>query len=353
MNNIIINDYLNNSADFSQVYLIGSKYEILKALKKYLNDFPERSKEVEKIIDNLDELMQSKYDHETFLDVLFTEAQTELNKYDYFIFAYNLLTLSEDEAIEILRKKHLSDRQFGTFIKKIESKHPNQTEELTYIKNIYNKYKEKYNIKPAKVQNRSELYIPLDRDNGKRLEKFLDVYNSGYCIEEYCSYTGETVFSVTFAIKNMLAEDKEKYNIEYNEVLQRDNSEFYKYVKFVISKLLEIDKEEFTMMDYHTYLRLPQADFAQIANQVVEDKKCIKNLLISIKIAENKLPRISKVSELESRTVIAGREVTREEKEKIFNYLEENNYPINDYKIALRKYLNGTLIIEKKLELKK
>ena len=348
---VAIKNYLDGNSDFSDVYLIGSKTDILKELKKFVEIYPERKSEIEYVVENLDELLKSKYEFRNLIKILYIKSKYPGNNYGWDELAYNLLILSEKDAIELIRKQHITKQAYSSFIRKFKTKFPKQLEEIEVLKGLYVKYLEKYNIDPDKKVKRS--YIECNHVGDKRLDKFVAVYESGYCIEEYCSINGETIHSVTTAVKNLKLEDKQKYAEEYEEILNRDNSDFYEYIRFTISKLLEIDKNDFTIMDYHKYTKLPVTDFVKLANSLVENQETIKELLIMIKIADRKLPRICKDVELNSKITINGVEVSREDKENVFNYLEENGYPICDYKIALRKYLNGTLIVDKKLELKK
>ena len=247
----------------------------------------------------------------------------------------------------------MDKNEFENFINKIETRHPNQVVEIDYLRELYKKYTKTY-IKDTGIDSMeaTKLFL-LKYNNDKKIEKMFDVFNSGYCIEEYCSHTGETVRSVEKLIDGLTSENKKKFNTIYDETKNRDNTEFYKYIRFVVSKLLEIDKDDFTMMDYYTYTKLPVNDFRKIVEKICENTKEVRDLLLMIKVGNNSLPRISKVSQLRTKTIISGREVTKEEKEKIFDYLEENNYPDDVFKIALRKYLDGTLFTSKTLGLKK
>ena len=91
------------------------------------------------------------------------------------------------------------------------------------------------------------------------------------------------------------------------------------------------------------------SDRTELVNLLFESGDITRDLVVNIKIANKKTHNISKRNELNSKTVIGGREITREEKEMIFDYLEKYNYPECDYKIALIKYLNGQLLDDKQL----
>lgn len=343
----IINNYLNGKTDFSGIYLLGNKATILRELKKYVEKHPKSADKIGYMIENLNELLKSKLKHDNFMKVLSFEAKYEDNTFGCLDFACELLSCPRDEAIEICRKRHILDNEFKIVMKRFTNKFPNQVKEISYLESVYNEYKERYNKCDKKPKN--QLYFEYFHDADKRVKTLIDVYNSEYCIEEYCSNTGALVYATRREIEGMTVADKAKYETQYNEVLQRDNSEFYKYIKFVISKLNEIKRDEFTMMDYHTYTRLNMNDFISLAKTLVEDESTIKDLILTIKLANKRTFNTSKSNELSCKTIIGGREITLEEKEMIFDYLEENNYPKCDYKIALRKYLDGEILNDKQL----
>ena len=343
---LILDDYFeSNQEDFSKVYLLGTKNKILEYLKKYLVLRPERINEVNNIIDNIDELMVSKYSREVFIDIL--EAIVEEKFCDSFENAIQLLTLSEEDGLKYLKSRDYTKKKCSSIHMYLKKRFPNQTEELNYIENILKKYiDEKENntsrttyLDPKNYEiTTEEYYSALNR-----------VINSPYSIEDYCSITGDrlnTYYTPCYRLKRYKNNDE-----IVREVESRDWSKTINVIREIMFEFIMSDEAD--MLYYYKKTKLHPDDFKTLFKKIVTDSEIIKDVISKISNEQKKIKKVNKESEINSKSIINGREITKEEKEMIFDYLEENDYPIDLYLIALRKYANEELIISKNKTLKK
>ena len=180
------------------------------------------------------------------------------------------------------------------------------------------------------------------------MEILKDLFYSELSILEYCSKYGKSVSKVEKDIKTL--SKKKEYEPYANLIMERDNSEFLSYIKFVAYKLYNTPK--FDQLHYHQYTHLKQRDFVALINELIDNEEVAGKLSRKVKHLK-RLPIINKKQELETKSVISGREIKTEEKEKIFNYLDENDYDHGLYYIALNRYVNGKLDLGKQYTLKK
>ena len=192
--------------------------------------------------------------------------------------------------------------------------------------------------------------------NKKTLEKELinDILLSALSIDEYCSKTGIPIAKLkNICIRYAKSCDIEKANIG-KTLLERSNAEFLNNFKNIV--LLELTKEEADIFDYLDITRFSAKDFREILTGLIP-LDIIKEILTRtdphrIEPAYNLNQFVCKEARLSCNTVIGGRTVTREEKEKIYIYLEENNYPSCLFMTALKKYLSGRLNLDSKVLVK-
>ena len=351
----MISRYLNSEVkDFSEI-LSNYSYKniILKKLKQYVKYYPESESEIDKIIANIDELMNIKMSKEKFSTYLYILAQKECET-AYLKTAYDLLTLVENEAIELLRKKNMNDKEYDKFLSKFQNRFPSQTEEYDYLIDLYYKYLEKYNISTEKKDN---VYIGnLGSTRPKKevnLELFTNLYDSNLCIYEYCSKTGYQVQEIEEYL-NSIESNYPECKLSIKTIKTRDKSQFMRYMVYVTYKLYHL--EEYDFLDYLEYTKLNIKDFYDIIQEIHFDETMMRNLYKKLrqispskKWGNNYIYDINREEKLDSKTIINGRVVTREEKEKIFKFLDNNHYSTSLYNIALKKYLNGKLDLDNKV----
>ena len=331
----IIENYFKTD-NFTPLLFMGSKTYILNCLKKYMINHPESVDKINYIIENFKELSFRKLDTHTFKK--FLEFKISNEYLNYVQMAYELLYISEDEAVNMLVKKNVDSDQLLKAIKKFKINFPNQVDEIDKLEKIYSELSKKFlykNNRKSYIDKSIFLEKTINEVYDEEQALLLDIYNSNLSIEEYCSNNGNSI-DVLKRLCNKNVDSKIS-----KDILSRDNKVFKKYM-CELGKII-LQSNEFDMLDYYTYTRLRYVDFKNelfklfAKDDVVKIIKKVKN----INKVNNNI--VSKNEQLKMKTVIAGREITEDEINKIFNYLEENNYPFSLYRIALKKYVNGSL----------
>jgi hypothetical protein len=323
-----IHDFLiNKDSNVSENIHFEKKLQLQAKLEKYKEYIPEDADKIEEVLDNLDYYMKLPY--KNFKVALYNIIHRAVIPRKSHVVIYNLLT-DKKEAISYLRKENFSKEQFDKIISDAKETFPNQPE-IDNLKLIYDEYKRTYeNVsKNNKNENLNPYEILIDK-----------IYESGKTTEEYCSITGESVVKVNYVIRQIPTNEKAKI------IVNRDNSNFENNIKSMVYDLL--NAEDFDMTMYYDYTKLNIDDFIRIIKRIIPDEKICLKMRILILNNRRKLNQIiSKEKELNNKTIISGREITKEEKEKIFNYIEEKDYPYSVYFIVTHKYLDGKLSFDK------
>lgn len=106
---------------------------------------------------------------------------------------------------------------------------------------------------------------------------------------------------------------------------------------------------EFDTLDYFNITNIPVDRLVIVARTFLSNDELVP--IKKFAAANEKCAKPNKVDEeaiLNGYMLIDGKEITREENEAVFKYLEENNLPKNNitHRAALKRYLNGYLIID-------
>lgn len=315
--------------DFSELFLYYERNAIVGYLNNYINYFSYDKEKIEKIINNIDYYLQLPCAN--FKDVIKRLSEKE-KKSNFLEFASVILNNSEEESFAFLRKRNFSEDKIDNMIKSLKNRFPNQPE-IENIKLTYAKYKEYYSCKLKKE-------VPSDIDYCSKL--IMEIFNSNKTVEEYCSMTGESFDNCHSAITSRKSSMKKEIDI----ILSRDNSEFEKMIKIMAYQFIKDPNFDLTM--YYDFTKLKFIDFFNSCKKIISNEKVYEKVRILIRKNEKTLKmEIVKKVELEGKTIISGREITREEKEKVFDYMEEKKYPISLYSIVLRKYLLSSISFDK------
>ena len=339
-----IERYINKESDFSEICTIGTKSAVLRTLKNYVKKNPDKLEEVNDIIEHIDELMDIELSDEQFQIILNQITNGRRCSVSLGLLA-DLLLVSEDEAIEIIRKRNMTSRDFEIFISAITKSYPKQTKQIDYVKGLYNKYLEKYNITEEKKQATYIKRALYEDEPNEYINLLKDVLDSGLCAMEYCSKKGITYNTITNAMRHLQNGSKNEPII--NEINNRSDEKFNKYMVYAIEQMCNVD--EFDMSVYYDYTRLNINDFKKIVESNFPNEQRTRNLLTQIKIGSRKLPKLTKRSILETEKTIAGRVITKEETEMLLDYMEDKNYPVEIYNIVLKKYVNDDIELPKVL----
>ena len=186
------------------------------------------------------------------------------------------------------------------------------------------------------------LFLLLDIKN---IDEFCDMFHiSRYEFNKYLSVLEKDNNKLYLKIKDKLNNlKKQRYAVLNNKV------------SFIVDSIINgIKKEddsirEFEILDYFLNTKLDFKDFINIYND--KDSNTLKALKTFF--AKNKLTsKININQELSGKTIFminnSPYEVTKEEKLKVINFLKDKEIPLYTkvYKQALKRYVNGDLILE-------
>lgn len=319
-----------NPNDFTDLLLYSSKETVINCLKNYKKYYIEDQDKIDDILNNPDKYFKMYTPKiKEVIELMLSKSK----KTDYLEVAYKLLTSSKEEAINYLRRKNYSKEQFTEkVLKKFKNRFPNQPEYEILVER-FNEYE---NLVKKNHNIREDYY-----------EKIIDeLLYSDLTIEEFCSQTGKSI-SEYKKICNKL-----KYHEKVKIIESRSNINFDKKMKSLCYEI--INNLDFDMVVYYSYTKLKIDEFLRIAKKYFADEKLFIKMTIILRKSSRKLNmNINKEQEINGRRIINGTEITKEEKEKIFNYIEENNYPLSVYTMILKKYLNNEIDLGLQKTLKK
>lgn len=159
----------------------------------------------------------------------------------------------------------------------------------------------------------------------------------------------------------------EKYKAKVNAVHSQNFAILSKFVEnifnFIKNGIEENGvKRDFDLLDYYQLTSMERATFLDIAKRNLKKDDINKILKFLRKYNSSKKLTKSNLEQIfEEKTIVGiefdedkrpipgtGRLISKEEKQKIIDYLKENNIPLYDdcYNIALRRYINGTLVLD-------
>ena len=116
--------------------------------------------------------------------------------------------------------------------------------------------------------------------------------------------------------------------------------------------IYQIINEQMDYLDYYAQTKISLDDLLALSKKLSLEKEQYIKIYQFVKKgkkieSEN---RIVESAQLEKLTKFGDREITREEKERIFDYLRINKISFCYYNIALVKYVKGYLKFGKQLE---
>lgn len=336
-----INNYISGkSKDMYDIYMLGSKKAIMLYLKEFLELNPNKHEKIKYMVENLDSLLKSKYTSEHFVKILKHKLETNAaHTPKNCFYAYKVLTAPKEEVVEVVRKMNLGKAKYEEMINYLERKFPNQTNEYNYLRFVYDVYEKKYNKKESP---RAKTYI-IRKDLTKTIDKCAlieEVYNSGLSKEEFCFKTGVPFSNINEALKLR----NPKYTSLIEEISSRDSSHIEKEINSIIYDILTTP--DFDILDYLDRTKLTYNDLKRYlpSGLTPMQHKKINDIFVPIK----KRMSSSRKTILDTKLNRNNREITREEKENIFAYIDEKGYPDVLYSMILNKYLEGEIDINNK-----
>ena len=340
----ILDKYFNGELeDNSLIIMLGTKGIILRNLQKYLLKRPDKVNEVNDAIEHIDDILTKELTFDNLLKIL--EYKNNLNFYDAYEIAHDLLQMSKEDGIKYLNRRQINEKKCLSTKKSLSNKFPNQKEIIEVI-SVIEEYEEKYLFK-EKSHNTYVNKKLCTVSNNEYYNALLPLLNTSYSIEDYCSITGERINTFLTPCYKLKHCQNEEFLRAIDEVNSRDNSTTMNLVKELVYEYLKAD--EIDMFDYYNKTKLHPDDFRTLFKRLTSDPAIIKNVSRKLSVQTSKMHSVNKEAEINSKSIILGREISGDTKAKIFEYLEENNYPTELYLIALRKYAKGDLEINKTL----
>ena len=261
----------------------------------------------------------------------YLEKNMESN-YEY-IFCELLSCETEEQAIEKLRRFNMTEDTYNFKLQLLKRKLAELDNELTdefdFLNTLYKKYKEKYSLIKIKKENDVEIYLNI----------LNSIIESNLSIEEYCSmYGGFTVKEIKNMYHAIYGSHPGLHN-EFAKQCMQPSPAFYGYIKQIVDNI--ICNPNFDVFDYYYYTRLYPLDFVTICREKLDERifRMITPTMRKIQAATN--IHVNLQAEVNGVTTIKSYEITKEEKFKIAEYLDEHHMPDSAYKYALRKYVAG------------
>lgn len=251
---------------------------------------------------------------------------------NYIEMIYNLLSYSEQDAIEYLRKFHISENSYQIKLRFFEKKFPEYVEEREYLSELYQKYLDSYYPKKENIIKQNEELL-----REQRIIKQL--FESNDTVELFCSKYGYHLHEINLMIRRLQLSEK-KQMIEILE--SRNNDELIEIISQIIKEVCL--NKSFDIIDYYQYTHLYPISFDYLLKKHFKELSPVimKKVAIFIrKYEQYEKIKINRNQEISTEITIDGRVITKEERENIFNYLDHHNIPSCFYREALRKYVRN------------
>jgi len=242
-------------------------------------------------------------------------------------------------------------------------------EEKEKIKLFLEKYKEYF------FENKLEMYlkvnesanqiVPKDFENASNLiKKYLE--NKPYKTEDYLKMNDiseNEFYYALYLLKKINHTLKEEYNKFQKEKIYLQSHEIINKVKIMINQIIngvcisETTKRPFDIIDYYKTTTLTYEELLDLVISYLSKEEIIilKEFMLKNResielnsyeiflIYESKLIVDAEFDTKGNMIKSSGREITREEKQKVFNFLYENQILVTrkTFNKALDRYLNG------------
>lgn len=307
-------------------------------------------------------------------------SEKELSKYNI-LFAKLCFEDDPRKIIELIEnadviKGALKERVFNYVMKY----YPDQVDELVYsLKqkiDIYLNYCKKRNkliveavVKEKRRQRKEQIVL----ENMPKAEKYINMFINQEVItkKDFCKSTKLNLSDFEAFVELVKNNNKELYEKYLQKIKFEANQRYLDFI-FQINEVIELIKNgvieengnvrEFNLLDYYLIIKLNNETVFDIGKKVLDNQEM--NLLRKF-IGKNSTnvifyDSINLKKLLDEKVEIncqkdkkgfpipgTGKIITREEKQSIIDYLMENRVPLNSktYDIALKRYLNGNLIV--------
>lgn len=329
------------------------KTHLIDMINKYRAIYPKKNHELDILSNMIEEFfnMEQKSDDKT----IFTLANEIIaSKYIYQI--RDILNCkTEGEAITYMRNLQFTQEYFDNIISNFKARYTNSSEYVERLNYLFTKYKEFVHLDEQNNKAIQEIFANQKEQYDYSVQVVNDLIASNCSIEEYCHYNLEfNLDNIEECIKIVCYNKKTRIDELRRGINDRSNHFIYE-LKNIVNRITTVDGYDY--FDYYMDTKLSFKDFDMLTKKYKLSTPVIKSFINSNKkvFIGYKLIKVNKEMELKCSRIIRGRLITPEEKNQIFNFLEENQIPLNNvtYRSALDRYLNGTIDIETKQYTKK
>ena len=307
---------------------IHNKQTLINELNVFKNNFPK----YDAVINEILEYIEKESD-------FFSSYSKSEKVYE----AEFMQILLADNAVSVFRKFNWDNKTFYNKLNLFKTKFTSErdVQYANYIEKQFQEYLRTY--KSTRITN----YTPI---KSYILEEILkDLFASNCSIYEYCDKNLEyNVSDITKTIKAVYTTKQADLIIENLKKLESPS--FQNKLENIALQI--VTDPDFTILDYYQATKLSLYDFkAKVKYRSDELSRFVTgNSLINFNHKSNGTTLFSKKKELEVKRIIRGVEITEQDKINIFNYLENNEIPVDrfTYRACINKLLDGTLDFEQK-----
>ena len=280
---------------------------------------------------------------EQIIKLIDEHGDLEMLKASIVSFAVVNFPKEKDALIEDLRRKinlYTAKQKEILKAKKEELKKVLEQEQETLEKQIYEKNK-----------NLIELFIKGNYESKNEFcnSNNVDINNLENIIEYSRKYDKDTYDKYQDIIK-------EQRNHRFNKMLELTKQMIY-YLENGIEDEFGIVRP-FDIIDYHLYIGIKYETFRKMIHNKylkTQELKTLRQFFDKNKGGINhKIIEFKQILDPKYVKIISGIRIEQETKELVLKFLQENNIPVNNitYNTAIRRYLNNTLKIEEKENVK-
>lgn len=292
-------------------------------------------------------------DHFYSHDILYDYGEFESKGFNYGYKKVKELYEYVDQFIDLMKRR---------FIFTISSRRitPDELEPIKHnVKKLINNFLSvsKYEYEKKLQEKNLQEKKPIEIETAQKVVK--NFLNTSISLKQFLIDRKINKHDFECYLKLLKQEDIELYN-EYKNYMQNKKAKTYAIISNKAENIIDKikngvvneetnEKRSFDILDYYIYTNFTPDEFIEF----IKDKCSIDDLR-SVRqfFAKNKnlvsSPKI--VNEIRKSTMIVNNvEVTDEQKDNVLRYLKSINAPISTkiFKIAMRRYLNNELNIEK------
>ena len=270
--------------------------------------------------------------------ILMNNTKTEIYLYSIY---------KSENPVGEFKKLSWSRKEYEEKIERMSKRYGDDAKELIeWFNEKFEEYYTKYKTKPEKVEK-----VDFVKENAKRI--LTSVVTSGLSIAEYAN---ENLYCDMSDIRGAIKVFTQAYTDSYRKVVAGIDSQENEWFKLEMMSILDEMNinEEFDIVDYYLRTRLCLKDFRNIVGQ--NDKLSLFMSKYSKYTTRQKYDsginfRNTKYAE---KCIKNGKEITIEDKRKVFEYMETNQIPYGEqtYNAVLERLLKGKLIEESKQKVK-